>query len=275
MSLWLLLAIVFGVLVFLTHPSFRYGKCRRWRGQPFAHRGLHDATSGIVENTLPAFLAARDAGFGMELDVRFSGDRQLAVFHDGDLARLAGDARRVRDLTYEQLKAFRLMGREDARIPTLGEVLDAVDGKVPLLIELKDGPDNMALCRAVLGALRDYPGEYLIESFNPLMIAWFRFHAPHVVRGRLVGPMRSYRPLVNGIAGFFMAGLLDNFLSRPDFIAYDVNALRFFCPHFQRFLYRTPMAAWTVRDKAIAALVHKRGEMSIFEGDGRPEDQGL
>jgi hypothetical protein len=108
-----------------------------------------------------------------------------------------------------------------------------------------------------------------VESFNPLIVAWFRFHAPQMVRGQLVGPMRSYRPGVNGIIAFFMSGLLANFISRPDFIAYDANAQRFFSPHFQRFMFRTPMAAWTVRDQTTAALIRKRGEMIIFEGDGR------
>ena len=74
---------------------------------------------------------------------------------------------------------------------------------------------------------------------------------------------------VNGIAAFFMAGLLGNCLARPDFVAYNVNALRFFSPHFQRFLFRTPMAAWTVRDPDAARLIQRRGEISIFEGEGR------
>ena len=270
MSIWLLIIIVLAVLSFMAHPSLHYKKCRRWRGERFAHRGLHDMKSGIVENTLPAFEAARDQGFGSELDIRFSKDMQLVVFHDDDLLRLAGDPRPVRQLTLEELKALPLGGIEGARIPTLKEVLDAIDGRVPLLIELKNGANNARLCQALMDALRDYPGEYVVEAFNPLIVAWFRFRAPQVVRGQLVGPLQSYRPTVNGIAGFFMAGLLANFVSRPDFISYDANALRFFSPHFQRFMFRTPMAAWTVRTPALAALIEKRGEMIIFEGDGRP-----
>ena len=270
MSIWLILLVLFIVLAFMTHPSLHYAKCQRWRGERFAHRGLHDIKKGLVENTLPAFAAARDAGFGMELDIRFSKDMQLVVFHDDDLVRLTGDARRVRQLTLAELKAIPLAGIDSARIPTLHEVLDTVEGKTPLLIELKSGPDNARLCQTLMDTLADYRGDYLVESFNPLIVAWFRFHAPHMVRGQLVGPLQSYRPVVNGIAGFFMAGLLANCLSRPDFVAYDANALRFFSPHFQRFMFRTPMAAWTVRDPALAALVEKRGEMSIFEGAGRP-----
>ena len=270
MSIWLILLVLFIAMVFMTHPSLHYAKCQRWRGERFAHRGLHDIKRGVVENTLPAFAAARDEGFGMELDIRFSKDMQLVVFHDDDLMRLAGDARRVRQLTLAELRAIPLAGLDSARIPTLREVLDMVDGKTPLLIELKSGPDNARLCQALMDMLADYRGEYLVESFNPLIVAWFRFHAPQAVRGQLVGPLQSYRPTGNGIAAFFMAGLLANIISRPDFVAYDANAQRFFSPHFQRFMFHTPMAAWTVRDPALAALIQKRGEISIFEGEGRP-----
>ena len=269
-SIWVILLVIFAVLIYMTHPSLRYGKCRRWRREPFAHRGLHDIDGGIVENTLPAFAAARDHGYGMELDIRFSKDRQVVVFHDDDLLRLAGNTRKVRELTLEALKAIPLCGVDSARIPTLKEVLETVNGRVPLLIELKSGIGNGRLCRALMDIMRDYPGEFIVESFNPLIVAWFRLHAPQVVRGQLVGPFSSYRPTANGIAAFFMSGMLANFISRPDFIAYNANALRFFTPHFQRFMFRTPMAAWTVRDPALAALIKKRGEMLIFEGAGRP-----
>ena len=270
MSIWLILLISLAVLLFMTHPSLRYRKCARWRGERFAHRGLHDIQNGIVENTLPAFVAARDQGFGIELDIRFTKDRQVVVFHDDDLLRLAGDPRRVSQLTLEELRVIPLAGIDEARVPTLREVLDAVDGRTPLLVELKSGPKNGKLCRALMDHMAGYRGEYIIESFNPLIVAWFRFHAPGVVRGQLVGPMPSYRPTGNGTAAFCMAGMLVNCVSRPDFIAYDANARRFFSPHFQRFMFRTPMAAWTVRDPALGALIQKRGEIIIFEGAGKP-----
>jgi len=269
MSIWLILLVIFAVLTFMAHPSLHYKKCLRWRNERFAHRGLHDIRKGVVENTLPAFIAACDAGYGMELDIRFTRDMQVVVFHDDDLLRMAGDARKVRQLTLAELKAIPLVGIDEARVPTLREVLDAVDGRTPLLIELKSGPGNAKLCRALMDHLEGYKGEFLVESFNPLIVAWFRFHAPEIVRGQLVGPLQSYRPTVNGIAAFFMAGLLANFVSRPDFVAYDANARRFFSPHFQRFMFRTPMAAWTVRDPVLAELIQKRGEISIFEGNGR------
>ena len=268
MSIWVLLIIVLAALAFLTHPSLNRKKVLRWQGQQFAHRGLHDPEKGIVENTLQAFEAACKAGYGMELDLQFSKDMQVVVFHDDDLLRLAGDPRKVWDVSLEELQSLPLAGRDDARIPTFRDVLKTVNGRTPLLIELKNGPHNRQLCEALMEHLEGYPGEYLVESFNPLIVFWFRRHAPHLTRGQLVDSMPSYRPAVNGVAAFFMAGLLGNCLSRPDFVAYNANAPRFLCPHFQRFLFRTPMAAWTVRDPALAALVQKRSEMNIFEGKG-------
>ncbi|MBQ3269616.1 MAG: glycerophosphodiester phosphodiesterase [Clostridia bacterium] len=270
MSIWILLLIILVALIYLTCPCLDRKRTLRWKGQPFAHRGLHDLDAGVVENTLPAFEAARDAGFGMELDIQFSKDMQVIVFHDDELQRLCGDPRKVWDVPLDELRALPLAGVSGAHIPTLREVLDAVGGRTPLLIELKNGPFNRQLCEALVEIMKDYPGEYIIESFNPLIVAWFRRNAPQVVRGQLVGPLKSYRPEVNSVAGFCMAGLLFNFLTRPDFVAYDVSALRFFSPHFQRFVFHTTLAAWTVRDRQTAELVRRRGEISIFEADGRP-----
>lgn len=263
---WLLLGLIALLLGFLTAPNRHRGRMSSWRGQRFAHRGLHDLGAGIVENTLEAFEAACVGGYGMELDVQMTGDGQLVVFHDDDLSRMAGDPRRVDACTLNELRAIQLMDVPGARIPTLQAVLSTVRGRGPLLVELKNGRHNRALCQGVMALLRDYPGPYIVESFNPLMVCWFRRNAPKVVRGQLVGPMKDYRADANQIGAFAMAGLLLNALSRPDFVAYDCNAHRFFSPHFQRFIFHTPLAAWTVRSDSMQALIEARGEISIFEG---------
>ena len=262
---WLIVLILCALAAFLTHPNGHRVRMKRWREQRFAHRGLHDADAGVVENTLPAFEAACAHGYGIELDIQFSKDMQVVVFHDDNLLRLAGDARKVFDCTLEEMRAMPLNGVDSARVPTLDEVLKLVNGRAPLLIELKTGARNDQLCRALVEKLARYPGEYIIESFNPLIVSWFRRNAPGVVRGQLVCPMSSYIGQAGRLSAFLMAGLMLNCLSRPDFVAYDANAPRFFSPHFQRFVYRTPMAAWTVRDADTARLVERRGEMNIFE----------
>ena len=262
---WMIALAVAAALVFMTRPGFRRSRVKPWRMQKFAHRGLHDIGAGVVENTIPAFEAACAEGYGIELDIQFSRDMQVVVFHDDDLKRLAGDPRRVFACDLQTLRSFPLAGFETARIPTLREALDCVNGRTRLLIELKSGPRNPQLCRALMEHLKDYPGEYVIESFNPLIVGWFRRNAPQVVRGQLVCPMKHYIAKASRISGLFMSGLLLNCIGRPDFVAYDANAARFFSPHFQRFVYRTPMAGWTVRTPEMEALIEHRGEMSIFE----------
>ena len=263
---WLVILLIVLLTLFLTCPNLRRARTADWHGQPFAHRGLHDAKAGVIENTLPAFEAACRKGYGIELDIQFSADGEVVVFHDDDLKRLCGDARRVCDVPLAELQALPLGGVEGAHIPTLAAVLERVNGSVPLLIELKTGSRNARLCAALMARLEGYRGRYLVESFNPLIVRWFRKNAPQVVRGQLVCPMREYRPKANGAAAFAMAGLLFNALTRPDFVAYNANARRFFSPHFQRFAFRTPMAAWTVRSAPMAKLIEARGEMPIFEG---------
>ena len=262
---WLILLVLAALLLFLTCPNAHRARMTPWRGQWFAHRGLHDASRGVVENTLPAFRAAVDAGYGMELDVQLTKDGQLVVFHDDDLLRLTGDARRVGRCTLEELQALELSGVPGARIPTFAELLRTVDGRTPLLVELKHCYDDRRLCRDVMAMLDTYDGPYIVESFNPLIVGWFRRNAPEVVRGQLVGPMRDYVAQCNHIGAFWMSGLLANFIGRPDFVAYDATAQRFFSPHFQRFVYRTPMAAWTVRAPELEAIIRRRGEIGIFE----------
>ena len=262
---WLIAALAALLLIFLTCPNLRRERVAEWKGQKFAHRGLHDAEAGVLENTLSAFEAACRAGYGIELDIQFSRDGAVVVFHDDDLKRLCGDGRKVCDVPLEELRTLRLGGIEAARIPTLREALDLVDGRAPLLIELKTGARNAELCEALTAHLRDYKGRYIVESFNPLIVRWFRRNAPQVVRGQLVCPMKEYRPKASSFAAFAMAGLLFNALTRPDFVAYDANARRFFSPHFQRFAFHTPMAAWTVRGEGLEKLIERRGEMPIFE----------
>jgi len=261
---WLILLIAAAALLYLTAPNPRRRRMKPWRGTVFAHRGLHNS-AGVVENTLEAFDAACRAGCGMELDIQFSRDNEIVVYHDDDLKRLTGDPRRVSACTLDELKALPLGGVESARIPTLREVLEVVNGRTPILIELKNGKNNVRLCRALMAQIKDYSGPCLVESFNPLIVGWFRKNAPEVIRGQLVCPMKDYLPQANRAAAFCMAGLLLNCIGRPDFVAYDAVTRRFFSPHFQRFVFHTPMAAWTVRTEAMKALIEKRGEMSIFE----------
>lgn len=260
MLLVILLAI-FALAVFLIAPSTR-GRADSWRGTAFAHRGLHG--NSVSENSLCAFDLACEAGAGIELDVQLSSDGEVVVFHDDTLQRMTGDPRRVDEVTFEELRTLSLP--DGSRIPSFDEVLRTVNGRAPLLVELKNGRRNAELCRSAMRLLNAYNGPYIVESFNPLILRWFRRNAPQVIRGQLVSSIESYTPQFSAVLGFLLASLSLNFLTRPDFIAYDANAARFLTPRIIRALFQTPLAPWTVTNPEACAVAIKRREMPIFEG---------
>ena len=154
---------------------------------PLAHRGYHDKTKRRPENSLAAFGAAIEAGYGIELDVQLTADGEAMVFHDETLGRLTDTTGRVDALTAAQLGNIILRDSEE-RIPTLGQVLHLVAGRVPLLIEIKDQMDTMLpgsgrLEAAVAKALADYQGPVAVMSFNPHCVAEMARIAPGVPRG--------------------------------------------------------------------------------------------
>ena len=192
-------------------------------GRNFAHRGLHSEDQSVPENSLRAFALAAEAGYGMELDVQLSRDGQVVVFHDDTLNRVCGIDKRVDELDYDELKTLPLYGTEE-RIPLFSEVLALVDGRTPLIVELKTGPRNKELCEKTWALLRKYPGAYCIESFHPLIVAWFRFHAPTVLRGQLAQLPEEYvRAGHKMTEGILLGNTLLNVAARPQFIAYRIG----------------------------------------------------
>ena len=176
--------LVLAVWIFLILPRIRNAADRELIGVHYAHRGLHG--ENVPENSLAAFALARNAGYGIELDVRLSRDRRVMVFHDDTLKRMCGVDRRVEELTCAELQSLRLAG-SDQTIPTLDQVLALIGGRVPLLIELKGtGRDESPLCKRVSKLLDDYAGAFAIESFNPMILSWFRNYRPRFARGILV-----------------------------------------------------------------------------------------
>ena len=138
----------------------------------YAHRGFH-GEEGIPENSMAAFKKAKELGYGMELDVQLTKDGVMVIHHDYDLKRTCGVNKKIQDLTYRELCRYRLMGTKE-RIPRFIEVLGEIDGKVPLLIELKMETCNRKLCKKVAKALDRYRGLYCIECFHPYALYWFK-----------------------------------------------------------------------------------------------------
>lgn len=197
------------------------GQKAKFAGRNIAHRGLHTKDKTVPENSLRAFALAVGNGYGIELDVRLSADGQVVVFHDDTLKRVCGVDKRVDELTYAELKELPLAGNEEDHIPLFVDVFEVVRGKVPMIVELKDGKRNRELCEKTYALLQTYRGDYCIESFNPLIVAWFRMHASEVLRGQLATVPENYTEQKPWL-GFLLGNCLFNVLARPQFIAYDI-----------------------------------------------------
>jgi glycerophosphoryl diester phosphodiesterase len=214
---------------------------------PIAHRGLHAADDGRPENSLAAFAHACDHGFPAELDVRLTRDGQAVVFHDRTLRRLTGADGRVEDHDAADVRALRLLGT-DQRIPLLCDVLDLVDGRVPLLVELKAGAPGAVLERIVLDALDGYGGEVAIQSFKRRTLRELdRAEARHVM-GHL---WRRRTPLATGPRIAFLGCHVDALPSRAVRRRRDAGAV---------------VLAWTVRSDEQAQWALRFVDNYIFEG---------
>lgn len=191
-------------------------------GRNIAHRGLHSEDCSVPENSLAAFRLAAEAGYGIEFDVQLSKDGQVVVFHDDTLFRVCGIDDRVENRSYDELHAMSLSGTEET-IPLLTDVLKIINGRSPIICELKTGKRNRELCEKTWEILSAYPGKVCIESFNPFIVTWFRFHAPEIFRGQLAMPFAEYANSVSRPLAFLLSCTGMNFLARPNFIAYEIG----------------------------------------------------
>lgn len=228
----------------------------------FAHRGLYAADQSIPENSLPAFRAAVEAGYGVELDVQLTKDKVVVVFHDDDLGRVCGVKARVDAYTFDELQAFPLLDTAE-RIPTFLDVLAEIDGKIPMIVELKSGGDWKTLCEKTLVILTGYRGDYCVESFHPLLVRWFYRHAPQILRGQLSEAYRYSKKYVPFYQSLMMSRLLTNVLTHPQFIAYHIG------PKCLSARVSEAMGAmrvaWTARPSDDHARLTKRNDAIIFE----------
>lgn len=260
LSALLLLCLVY---IFLSAPKLsRKKQTREFMCVHFAHRGLHNGTR--PENSLPAFAAAVSHGYGIELDVRLSLDGELVVFHDDTLDRMTDAVGRVDSKTLAELRELKLLDSEE-KIPTFLEVLSLVDGRVPLIIEIKEDPFKYAVTEKCAEMLRNYRGKFVIESFNPFAVWRFKKLMPDVIRGQLADRFtrnKKHRSVMYFCLQMFMA----NFLSSPDFVAYNHNEVGALGLGIQRHLFHPVLVAWTVKSGEEEKRARKYGfDGIIFE----------
>lgn len=232
-------------------------------GWLYAHRGLHDGNKTVPENSLAAFRLAVENGYGMELDTQLTRDGQVVVCHDSNLQRVAGVDKQVYDLTYEELCAIPLC--DGSHVPLFADVLALVDGKTPLIVEVKHYGDPARNAEATWKLLQGYQGAYCVESFHPRAVRYFRRNAPQVVRGQLASG-GAYKPGELGRAEFLaMKYLLVNAVGRPHFVAYCAVQDHNLSMGLMKRLYKPLLAAWTIREQALLDRVQKQYDMPIFE----------
>jgi len=236
---------------------------------PIAHRGLHNAAAALIENAPSAFEAAARAGYGIELDVHGSACGEAIVFHDRTLDRMTGTRGRVAGRTARELAGLNLLGSHET-IPTLGDVLDQVAGRVPLLIEIKSRQRRVGKLEARVAQLLDgYAGPAAVQSFNPYSMGWFVEHAPHIPRGQLALDYRKLvklsRKRVPATAKICLRHMLLNYVSKPNFVSYEWGALPSWAAKRVR-MFGLPVIAWTVDSPDIANQVARYADNIIFEG---------
>ena len=229
----------------------------------YAHRGLHNNEAGIPENSLMSFRRAVEAGFGIELDVQLTKDGVPVIFHDTSLERMCGIESRLDEKTYEELQQFTLLNTLE-KIPTLAEFLETVSGKIPLIVELKAEWTDISVCSAAQALLDNYKGVYCIESFNPLVLLWYRKHRKHVVRGQLSTNFKKDGEQAN-ILYLVLTHLLINWITKPDFIAYNCLYHREIGRRICKKLYRNMAVAWTVKSEKQLDNLKKEFDLFIFD----------
>ena len=233
------------------------------RGWYYAHRGLH--SEGVPENSMAAFRAAKDGGYGIELDVHLMKDGNLAVIHDHSLLRTAGVDVQIEDLTLPQLLEYNLEGTQE-KIPLLCDVLKLYNGETPLIVELKPTTKNhAALCKAACDMLADYQGADCVESFDPRCVSWLRKNCKEIIRGQLTENFFRSNSKLPGVVKFLMKYNFFNVATRPDFIAYRFadrkNVSNFLC----RKLWGLQGVTWTIRTKEDFDIAVSEGWIPIFE----------
>jgi glycerophosphoryl diester phosphodiesterase len=236
--------------------------------RPVAHRGLHDAASGIIENMPAAARAAVAGNFAIECDIQLSADGEAMVHHDGVLGRLTEGRGRLREKTEAELKSVAFKATAE-RMMTLADLCDLVAGRVPLVIEVKSLFDgDRKLVKRMAEVLSSYQGHAVGMSFDPDQVMALRELIPSRPRG--IVAERHYTaqdwPQASPAQRRDMTHMRHFLRTRPDFVAYYVDQLPSLAPWLARNIFRCPLLTWTVRTPAQRAAAAQYADQMIFEG---------
>lgn len=225
-----------------------------------AHRGLYNLDNA-PENSIAAFVNAINLNYAIELDVNLTKDGKLIVFHDKNFKRMTGIDSDIDELDLVEVKKLKLNGTEN-RIPTLNEVLCLVNGRVPLMIEVKTNEKYDELMRKVMQELDNYNGEYVIGSFDPRIVNWLRMNRKEVTRGQII--CKNMIGIKNKFVKLLMSKMFFNVITKPDFISYQYQEITEKKYKKQRNKNRY-VAVWTVKTNDEYRKIKDYTDMIIFE----------
>jgi glycerophosphoryl diester phosphodiesterase len=236
--------------------------------RPVAHRGLHDRARGIIENMPAAAEAAIAGNFGIECDIQLAADGEAMVHHDDALGRLTEGSGALLGMTSAELKAVRFKDTAE-RMMSLGDLCALVQGRVPLVIEVKSHFDgDRKLVARMVEVLRAYRGPAAGMSFDPDHVLAMRDMMPELPRG--IVAERSYDeadwPEATAAQRKGMLHLRHAFRTRPHFVAYWVNELPSAAPWLARNIFGLPLLTWTVRTPEQRDRAARYADQMIFEG---------
>jgi glycerophosphoryl diester phosphodiesterase len=228
--------------------------------KPIAHRGLWDER--LPENSTGAFKKAAEKGYPIEFDVQITKDNKLIVFHDKNLLRMTGCDSYVIDKTSAEIKELRL-GYTDYKVPLFSETLEEINGKTPLLIEIKNTLKNIELCDGIVKQLLNYKGEFALQSFNPYILKYFFDKYPLLIRGQL--STYDYDGNVSRFQSFVLKRMLLNHSTKPHFISYESKYLpnKYVGKYLEK---KIPLLAWTVKEQKEYDRIKNYATNIIFEG---------
>ncbi|MDY0234991.1 MAG: glycerophosphodiester phosphodiesterase family protein [Gudongella sp.] len=241
----IILGIAFLYLYTIYPSKTDNNKIKLFLNRHYAHRGLFNNKNN-PENTLSSFKLAIESGYGIEFDVRITKDNIPVVIHDMNLLRVCSADKNISDLYYNELQDLFLFGTSE-RIPLLKEVLSLINGQVPIIIEIKlDKGSDTTICEIINPFLRNYDGIYAIESFNPSILLWYKKNRPDVIRGQLA--LNYFKGKRNGFfLNFLLKNLMLNFLTQPNFIAYDYRDRKNLSLWINKKLFNTLLVAYTIK----------------------------